>query len=43
MTSDYVDVRGVWPVYVNGINAIALVGKPRSITVEDARKVAAKL
>lgn len=40
---DYVDVRGVWPVYVKGITAVALIGKPRSITVEDAREVASKL
>jgi hypothetical protein len=43
MRTDYVDVRGVWPVYINGMIAITLVGKPRDISVEDARIVAAEM
>ena len=37
---DYVDARSVWPVYVNGVYAVTLPGKPRDISVEDARVVA---
>jgi hypothetical protein len=36
---DYVDVRGVWPVYVRGQIAVELRGKHRSISLEDARHV----
>lgn len=36
---DYVDVRGVWPTYINGMIAVTLVGKSRGITIEDAREV----
>ena len=39
----YVDVRGIWPVYVYGLKAITLKGKPRSITAEDAHQTAQKL
>lgn len=40
---DYVDVRGVWPMYVRGQVAITLVGKPHTITVADARAAAQQL
>jgi len=33
----YVDVRGLWPVLVNGIAARELRGAPRSITVAEAQ------
>jgi hypothetical protein len=36
---DYVDTRGPWPVYVNGVTAVELRGKPLDISVEDARVV----
>ncbi len=36
---EYVDVRGPWPMYVRGSVAIELRGKPRDITLEDARAV----
>ena len=35
----YVDVRGVNPIYVNGSTAYRLPGKPRDISVDDARRV----
>jgi len=41
-TNDYVDVRGVWPTYINGMIAITLVGKRHGITLEDARDVVSK-
>lgn len=41
--NDYVDTRGVWPTYINGMIAVSLVGKDREITIEDARAVASKL
>lgn len=34
--TEYVDVRGVDPVYVKGVLAIKLVGAPRSITTTEA-------
>jgi hypothetical protein len=37
---EYVDVRGVWPVYINGFVAVRLVGKRHDITLDDARAVA---
>lgn len=37
---EYVDTRGIWPVYIKGIKAVQLVGKPLDITLEDARAVA---
>lgn len=38
--NEYVDIRGVWPVYVCGVWAVQLPGKPRDISVDDARAVA---
>lgn len=32
----YIDVRGPWPVYVNGNNAYELRMAPRTISVEEA-------
>lgn len=32
----YIDVRGPWPLYVNGVVAVSLIGADRSITVEEA-------
>lgn len=43
MNQDYVDVRGPWPMYVSGVVAVPLEGKPRDISVEDARVVAKHL
>lgn len=40
---EYVDVRGVWPLYVQGTVAVELRGKRRDITLEDAREVGCKL
>ena len=40
---DYVDTRGIWPVYIDGIKAVTLVGKPLSITVDEAREVVRNL
>lgn len=37
MPNEYVDVRGVYPVYVNGVKAVVMPGKPRDISVDDAR------
>lgn len=37
--ADYIDVRGVWPVYIHGLVAVTLVGYPRSVTVEQARNI----
>lgn len=37
---EYVDTREVWPIYVRGVIAITLPGKPRDISLEDARVVA---
>lgn len=34
----YIDVRGPWPVYVNGNHAIQLTGFLRTITIEDAQE-----
>lgn len=34
---EHVDVRGPWPIYVNGHRALKLEGEPRNITVEEAR------
>ena len=35
-----VDVRGVWPTYINGTVAVSLDGKDRSISYDDAQHVA---
>lgn len=40
---EYVDVRGVWPLYVQGQVAVELRGKRRDITLEDAREVGCAL
>jgi len=37
--NEYIDVRGVWPVYIKGIIAITLEGCDRSITVAGATKL----
>jgi hypothetical protein len=37
---EYVDVRGAYPVYINGLIAVRLEGKDRGISLEDAREVA---
>lgn len=31
----YIDVRGVYPVYVDGLKAIELASYTRAVTVED--------
>lgn len=41
--NEYVDVRGVWPVYINGPITCVLRGKRRDISLEDAREVATAL
>lgn len=43
MDNDYVDVRGFWPMYVRGQVGLTLTGKPRTISVEDARVIAQKM
>lgn len=43
MTNEHVDTRDIWPVYVNGLKAVRLIGKDLSITLEDARAVASQL
>jgi hypothetical protein len=40
---EYIDVRGPWPVYTNGVIAIELTGQLRNITVVDARRIAKTL
>jgi len=35
--NDYIDVRGPWPMYVNGMTVIALEGANRNISIKDAR------
>lgn len=37
LLNEYVDVRGVWPIYFKGFIGAVLEGKKRDITVEDAR------
>lgn len=37
--NEYVDTRSVHPTYINGFRAVRLEGKPRSISVDDARLV----
>jgi len=36
---EYIDTRGVWPIYVRGQWAIALEGQRHDISVAEARKV----
>jgi hypothetical protein len=36
---DYIDVRGVWPVYINGFITVELVGEDRNITIGRARGI----
>jgi hypothetical protein len=38
-----IDVRGPWPVYIKGLIVVELVGQPRTITLEEARKIVADL
>jgi hypothetical protein len=40
--NEYVDVRGPWPVYVQGQIAVQLDGADRNITVAQARVIANK-
>lgn len=40
---EYVDVRGVWPIYVCKLAAVVLRGSPRDISVEEARIVVSKM
>jgi hypothetical protein len=40
---EYVDSRGPWPVYHNGMVAVKLIGKPHDISLEDAREVAKQI
>jgi hypothetical protein len=35
-----VDVRSIWPTYVDGAVAVSLDGKTRGITIDDAKHVA---
>lgn len=37
---EYVDVRGVWPIYIKGVRGVVLEGKKRDITLAEARIVA---
>jgi hypothetical protein len=39
----YVDVRGVWPVIIVGVNAVELTGFPRDISVQEAERILADL
>lgn len=39
-TTDYIDVRGVWPVYHNGMVAKVLEWESRDITLPEARALA---
>jgi len=40
---EYVDIRGPHPIYVHGLMAVRLEGKPHTISVDDARAVVQKL
>lgn len=42
-TTEHVDVRGIWPLYVNNQIAVSLEGKQRDINLEDSREVASHL
>jgi hypothetical protein len=42
-SEERVDVRGPHPVYINGMIAVQLDGKPLNISVADAREVAKQL
>jgi hypothetical protein len=42
-SDERVDTRGPHPVYINGLIAVQLDGKPHSISLQDAREVANKL
>lgn len=37
----YIDVRGAWPCYVNGMLCITFMGYPRDITVAEAENLTA--
>jgi hypothetical protein len=37
--NEYVEIRGVWPVYTYGAFTLELIGKPLSISLEDARAI----
>jgi len=39
MSRAYIDVRGVWPVYVNGLTAYELQGMTREVTVEQVEEI----
>jgi hypothetical protein len=36
---DYIDVRGVWPIYYRGARFLRLVDWSRDITIETARAI----
>lgn len=35
--SEYIDVRGPWPIFFQGFNAYTLEGFSRNVTVEQAK------
>ena len=39
MSHAYIDVRGVWPVYVNGLIAYELNGMTRAVTIEQVEEL----
>jgi len=41
--NEYVDVRGPWPMYVNGMIAVTLVGENRNISLHQARIAALEI
>jgi len=41
--TEYVDVRGPWPIYVNGPYAVKLVDYDRNITLAAARLAAQRI
>lgn len=41
--TEYIDTRGKWPLYVNGVNAVSLEGHPMDIELHDAARIAAEI
>ena len=35
---EYIDVRGIWPIYFRGTKFLRLVGATRDVTLETARR-----
>lgn len=40
--NQYIDVRGPWPVYFDGMKAYEMRGQDRSLTVEQAKEIVSK-